>query len=102
VPNIQIKEEICQIQRRFSIINSPNDFLSTDDGFIKLDGICMMLIAIGENLKNLDRVTNQSVLAKYSQVDWKAAKGVRDVICLPVIPYPFHQTQSKRRLSCHD
>ena len=40
----------------------------------------MLLIAIGEALKNLDKITNKSLLPRYSQVDWKKAKGMRDII----------------------
>lgn len=46
----------------------------------KLDSICMLLIAIGESLKNLDKITDQSLLPLYPQIDWKRAKGMRDVI----------------------
>ncbi len=45
-----------------------------------LDAICMLIIAIGESLKNLDKITNNSLLSQYPQVDWKGAKGMRDVI----------------------
>ena len=40
----------------------------------------MMLIAIGESLKNLDKITGGSLLVLYPSVDWKGAKGMRDVI----------------------
>ena len=40
----------------------------------------MMLIAIGESLKNLDKVTNGNLLAAHPEVDWKGAKGIRDII----------------------
>jgi uncharacterized protein with HEPN domain len=40
----------------------------------------MMLIAIGESLKNLDKLTNGELLVKYPGVDWKGAKGARDII----------------------
>lgn len=40
----------------------------------------MMLIAIGESLKNLDRITGGNLLAQYPSVDWKGAKGMRDII----------------------
>ena len=40
----------------------------------------MLLIAIGGALKNFDKTTNRSLLARYSQVDWKKAKGMRDII----------------------
>ena len=40
----------------------------------------MMLIAIGENLKNLDKITGGMLLPEYPEVDWKGAKGMRDII----------------------
>lgn len=38
------------------------------------------MIAIGESLKKLDKITGASLLPKYSQIDWKEAKGLRDII----------------------
>ena len=46
----------------------------------KLDAISMQLIAIGEALKNLDKITAESLLPNYSQIDWKKVKGMRDII----------------------
>ncbi len=40
----------------------------------------MMLIAIGESLKYLDKITDGQLLEQYSEVDWKGAKGIRDII----------------------
>ena len=40
----------------------------------------MQLIAVGESLKNFDKVTNYSLLPSYPQVEWKKVKGMRDVI----------------------
>ena len=34
----------------------------------------MQLIAIGESLKNIDKITNKELLEKYPQIDWKGAK----------------------------
>lgn len=76
----QIQDAVLRIERRFSVIGSPDDFLATDDGVDRLDAICMMLIAIGESLKNLDKITDGRLLERYPKVDWKGAKGVRDVI----------------------
>jgi hypothetical protein len=44
----EIEEAFRRIDRRFSMIRSPDDFLDSDDGLDRLDGIAMMLIAIGE------------------------------------------------------
>jgi uncharacterized protein with HEPN domain len=76
----QIQEAGKRIERRFSPVRHPDDFLITDEGLDRLDAICMMLIAIGESLKNLDKLTKGELLARYPGVDWKGAKGARDII----------------------
>ena len=68
------------ILKRFEPIKSANDFSDSDSGMEKLDAICMQLIAIGEALKNLDKITNHSLLPKYPEIDWKKVKGMRDII----------------------
>ena len=66
--------------RRFEPVKSVEDFTGSPAGQEKLDSICMLLIAVGEGLKNLDKVTQGTLLPGYSQVDWKKAKGLRDII----------------------
>lgn len=76
----QILQALHTILQRFEPVKSPDDFTNSPAGMEKLDSICMLLIAIGENLKNLDKVTGGSLLPLYPQVDWKKAKGMRDLI----------------------
>jgi len=76
----QILAAANRIERRFKGVRSSDDFLLSDAGIDKLDAICMMLIVIGENLKNLDKVTGEKLLVQYPDVDWKGAKGMRDII----------------------
>jgi len=76
----QILAAANRIEQRFKGVRSPDDFLLSDAGIDKLDAVCMMLIVIGENLKNLDKVTGGKLLAQYPEVDWKGAKGMRDII----------------------
>ena len=61
----QILKTCITILKRFEPINNPDDFISSDTGLEKLDAISMQLIAIGESLKNLDKITSQSLLNKY-------------------------------------
>lgn len=51
----QILEAIQKIEKRFESISKGCDFTDTPEGIDKLDAICMMLIAIGESLKNMIR-----------------------------------------------
>ncbi len=76
----QILTAAHRIERRSREIFEPDDFLISDAGIDKLDAICMMLITIGESLKNLDKVTDGKLLVKFPEVDWKGAKGMRDII----------------------
>lgn len=68
------------ILRRFQVIKSVEDFTSSDAGLEKLDAMCMQLIAVGENIKNLDKVTNGSLLSQYPTIEWKRVMGMRDVL----------------------
>ena len=76
----QIENAIKITLQRFEIVDSVDYFTNTPQGMEKLDSICMQLIAIGESLKNIDKITNKELLEKYPQIDWKGAKGMRDII----------------------
>ncbi|KAF5415668.1 MAG: hypothetical protein C5S48_05115 [Candidatus Methanogaster sp.] len=76
----QIDEALAKIKRRFANINSPDDFLDSDQGLDMLDGIAMMLIAIGENFKKIDKETEGKLLAHYPGIHWHGVKGVRDIL----------------------
>lgn len=68
------------VRKRTDAIQSPDDFTSSESGMILLDSVCMKLAAIGETIKNLDKITNKSFLPHYSQINWKQAMGLRDII----------------------
>lgn len=75
-----ILESTRLITKRFAAISSPADFLSSEEGLEKLDAICMQLIAIGEGVKQIDKVTKGTLLPRYPQVEWKAVMGMRDML----------------------
>lgn len=66
------------IQKRFSSIQSSDDFLDNERGLEHLDSISMRLIAIGEGFKNIDKLTDHSLLKTYPGIEWKGIKGIRD------------------------
>lgn len=69
-----------QISKRFRGIRTSDDFIKDDLGLEKLDSICMQLINIGEALKQIDKLTDAKLLSRYPEIDWKKAKGMRDII----------------------
>ncbi|MDO4165679.1 MAG: DUF86 domain-containing protein [Bacteroides sp.] len=75
-----IQDSLIQIEKRCINIHCADDFLLSDGGMITLDSICMKLTAIGESIKNLDKVTNKELLIRYPEIPWKNVMGIRDII----------------------
>mgnify|MGYP006287754219 FL=1 len=75
-----VLEVLERIPRRFAGITTSEDFIDNPEGQDRLDAICMVLIAVGEAFKQVDRQTDGKLLARYPDVDWTGVKGVRDVI----------------------
>lgn len=69
-----------RIPRRFSAISKPDDFLNSPDGLDRMDAICMILIAAGEEFKKIDRDTEGKLFKRYPEVEWRGAMGLRDVL----------------------
>ena len=76
----QIYQASQTILERFKPVKFISDFTDSAAGMEKFDSICMLLIAIGEALKNLDKVTHNTLFPRYPQVNWKRAKGMRDIL----------------------
>lgn len=75
-----IETSVRLIQERTTNILSCDDFVSSPVGTEKLDAVCMQLIAIGEAVGKLDKVTNGELLTREPSIPWTAIKGVRNFI----------------------
>ncbi|HEY89862.1 MAG TPA: DUF86 domain-containing protein [Thermoflexia bacterium] len=73
-------EALERIPRRFTSIAIPDDFYASDAGIDQMDAICMVLIAAGEEFKNIDRKTEGQLLKRYPGIKWRGVMGVRDVL----------------------
>ncbi len=76
----QIIDAIEVVKKRCTYAKVEDDFCDTEEGQEKLDAICMKLIAVGESLKNIDKITNKELLIQYTNVEWKKIKGIRDIL----------------------
>lgn len=76
----QILDATQKVITRFTPIYTAEDFTNSPEGMEKLDAICMQLMAIGESLKSIDKITNKTLLTNYPEIDWTGAKGLRDII----------------------
>ncbi len=76
----QLELAINRLQERTKNILSVDDFLTSPVGMEKLDAACMVLIAIGESIKNLDKVSEGKLLPTYPSIPWKRVMGIRDIM----------------------
>jgi len=75
-----IESSLCEVIEWSVDITSVDDFTTSPTGMILLNALCMKLLAIGEEIKGLDRRTGNELLKYYSSVPWKQIMGMRDII----------------------
>ena len=86
--DLRIAEDILQkiscaidtITERASAVKNPNDLLCSPNGMMRLDAICMNLIALGEAVKGLDKQTHGELLPQYPEMYWSGVMRMRDKI----------------------
>ena len=76
----QILSSTERIMKRMRPIKVSDDFLKNERNLERLDSICMQLIALGESIKNLDKITKKSLLKNYPDFEWTKAMGMRDIL----------------------
>lgn len=73
-------EAVDAVMMRTAHIQDVNDSLLTETEVILLDSVCMKLIAIGEGVKKLDKITGKMFLPRYPKIEWKGVMAMRDII----------------------
>lgn len=71
---------ITRLQERTVQIHTVDDFLLSPFGMEKLDAAGMVIIALGEAVKTLDKLTDKKLLPTYPSIDWKKVMGARDIM----------------------
>lgn len=76
----KIFQTVERILANSETITSPSFYLLTPSGMERLESTCMLLIAIGEGVKGIDKLTDKKLLSFYPEMDWKGVMGMRDII----------------------
>ncbi|MBE6271415.1 MAG: DUF86 domain-containing protein [Prevotella ruminicola] len=76
----KIETAVQRLITQNEMVKTVNDYYCTPWGMERLESSCMLLIAVGESIKGLDKDTNKQLLPLYPEVDWKGAMGLRDII----------------------
>lgn len=75
-----IEDALKLILERASVVRKVDDFLCSPDGMLRLDAICMNLIALGETVKGFDKTTKGGFLQNYPDIYWNGVMRMRDKI----------------------
>ena len=76
----RIASTIERIIDNSKAIDDSQYYLLSPTGMERLESTCMLLLAIGESIKGIDKMTQKQLLSNYPEVDWKGAMGIRDII----------------------
>lgn len=76
----QMLEALELLPGRFKDISKPEDFFATPTNREHLDSICMVLLAVGESFKQIDRQTEGNLLSKYPAIPWRKVMALRNVL----------------------
>ena len=76
----KIFQTVEMILANSETITYPSFYLLTPSGMERLESTCMLLIAIGEGVKGVDKLTDKKLLSFYPEMDWKGVMGMRDII----------------------
>ena len=68
------------ITQRAAVAATPDDFLLSPDGMLRLDAICINLIALDEAVKGLDTITRGELLPGYPEIYWSGVMKMRNKI----------------------
>lgn len=76
----RIASTIERIINNSKTIDDSQYYVLSSAGMERLESTCMLLLAIGESIKGIDKMTRKQLLPNYPEVDWKGAMGIRDII----------------------
>ena len=76
----RIASTIERIINNSKTIDDSQYYVLSPAGMERLESTCMLLLAIGESIKGIDKMTQKQLLPNYPEVDCKGAMGIRDII----------------------
>lgn len=76
----RIASTIERIIDKSKNIDDAQYYVLSPIGMERLESTCMLLLAIGESIKGIDKMTQKRLFPNYPEVDWKGVMGIRDII----------------------
>ena len=75
-----IEEALLHIIDRTVWVKTADDFANSSTGMDMLDVVSIRLMAVGEEIKKIDKRTQGQLFVQYPTIDWKKIKDLRNLI----------------------
>lgn len=76
----QIQTAIHQLKEWNAEVSSAEDYYISSGGMQKLAASCMLIEAIGEGIKQIDKITQGKLLTERPEIPWQDVIGIRNHI----------------------
>lgn len=71
---------VDSLLQRMTPVQTEADLQDSEAGRLLLDAVCMQYLALGEAVKQLDKLTGHTLQDQIPEQDWKGIMGFRDVL----------------------
>jgi uncharacterized protein with HEPN domain len=75
-----IEKSINMLLESTNAMDDLYELPKTADGMLRLNGICMSFIIIGEEFHRIDKLTDKKYLSEYSSINWSNVIGMRNIL----------------------
>lgn len=73
--------EACDFISEWNVgIKSVDDFVTSHEGMLRMSGSCMMIEAIGEEIKKIEKLLPDFLQENAPEISWHEIKGLRNHI----------------------
>ena len=76
----QIQTAITDLKEWNKYVKSEEDYYASSEGMKNLAASCMLIEAIGEGFRRIDKLTNSTLLSGRKDIPWKDIIGIRNHI----------------------
>ena len=76
----QMQTAVAQLREWNANVSSAEDYYKSSSGMQKLAASCMLIEAIGESVKQIDKITHGDLLKERSEISWIDVMGIRNHI----------------------
>ena len=76
----QMLSLVDSLLQRMAPVQTEADLQDSEAGRLLLDAVCMQYLALGEAVKQLDKLTGNTLQDQVPEQDWKGIMGFRDVL----------------------